>query len=185
MELERLLRQGAAHIAAMQYDEARKSFKAAYDIAPASANAANGLGISLHELGELPDAVRFLLKAVQLAPEFLLPLINLGLAYLELDDLDAAIECFEKVLSKDPKDSEVVASALAWAATTLERKGKLVHVEEYFDRAGQLSGTFRAAKMLRFSEAFLSEMVALKSPNLPTQELVRPPPTTSLMLLRL
>jgi tetratricopeptide (TPR) repeat protein len=164
MSIIELLRDGVDHAGEQRFVEAEKCFRAALEIEPANLIALNGLGVSLHEQGQLDEATHFLSLAVQRAPDFTDAQLNLGLVHLERSNLDRALGCFKEVMRRKPADPYALASTLAGIGTALERKSNFEGAEKYFAKAAQVSNSFGAAKMLRFSAAFLRAIDVIKAP---------------------
>lgn len=109
-----LLLDRAEVLAAARRDAAaRRAFASVIDGPyPRSARAHLGLGNVLAELGDRPGAFAAWRRAATLAPDDPRPLVNLGIAELQIGRTDAAVAHFRAALRRDP------ASAVARDALT-------------------------------------------------------------------
>ena len=124
------------------YVNAAEHLEKAVELAPDYYDAQNALGVEYTRLGRYRDAERALVLATELNPNVALPLINLGLLYLQVNDLQG-----------DAGQTEVAASTLERAVELLERAAELealsTSARYYLGAALYRSGSFeRAALML-------------------------------------
>ena len=95
-------------------DEAIAECRTAIEVDPDFGNPYNDIGAYLIEQGKTEEAIPWLQRALR-APRYAsyhFPWFNLGRAYLAGDQLNRAIECFEKALEIEP-DYELAQDALA------------------------------------------------------------------------
>jgi len=69
---------------------------------PKSANLLHDLGIGHYLIGEFSDSIKYLQKAVELAPKKVAFLFNLGNAFNENDQPDLAIDIYLRALDQNP-----------------------------------------------------------------------------------
>ncbi|HEY5290777.1 MAG TPA: tetratricopeptide repeat protein [Burkholderiales bacterium] len=155
-----LQREGAAHMAALDYAEAERCFRAALGIEPGNLLTLNNLAVALHEQGRLAEARKMLEDVIAGMPDYAAARFNLGRVHMELDELGSALACFEEVLRRDPAD----ADTFVMIGAALERRGEFGEAEEYFAEAAQFSQVYAVTEMLRFSAEFLRVIAAVGKP---------------------
>jgi superkiller protein 3 len=70
------------------------------------AEAHNNLGVANRELGQINNAAKSFKKAIEINPNYILALLNLGGILTDLGDKNEAIECFEKVIAIESENSQ-------------------------------------------------------------------------------
>jgi len=89
------------------------------------------LGVIYNTMGRPEDALKPLLKAIEISPKLAYAHSHLGLSYLALDELDQAEQAFESELKLAP--SEVLA--LAGMGQVKYREAKWAEAVDYFERS--------------------------------------------------
>ena len=108
---------GSAHLAlflrrrqAGSFARAEESFKKALGIDPNLYSACNGLGAAYKNVGRNADAIAYWQRALRIKPDYDLPLVNLGITFLEEGQAGKALEYFLKykdaVYHKIPPDQK-------------------------------------------------------------------------------
>jgi len=62
------------------------------------------LGGVCDDIGKMDDAIMYLLKAIEIKPDYMPAFINLGFKYQQLEQHEKAIEYFKKVIELDPEE---------------------------------------------------------------------------------
>jgi tetratricopeptide (TPR) repeat protein len=99
-----LMESGRALATAGRHGEAAQRYAEAVQSAPGLAQPHLQLGIEFGRLGRPADAEREFREAVRLAPDSTEATRNLGIALVEQNKRDEALQCFEQVLQRNPKD---------------------------------------------------------------------------------
>jgi Flp pilus assembly protein TadD len=108
---------GSVHLAlflrrreAGSFARAEESFKKALGIDPDLYSACNGLGAAYKNVGRNADAIAYWQRALRIKPDYDLPLVNLGITFLEEGQAGKALEYFLKykyaVYHKIPPDQK-------------------------------------------------------------------------------
>lgn len=103
--VDELLRQGLAHNAAGQYEEAWRVFREAASLEPGNAFVLYNLGTVLGMLRRYQEASFYLHEAVQLSPDLLPAWANLGAMYNHLVMPAEALAAFRQALRLNPQDA--------------------------------------------------------------------------------
>ena len=98
------LQQAQAALQEGHYADAELQLRAMITQHPEAADAHYHLGLSLHLQDQLEGAIAAYQTAIHLDPSQAAPLINLGLAFIELKQLDAAAPLFRTVLTLPEQD---------------------------------------------------------------------------------
>ncbi len=118
---------------------------------PNSAEAFYQLGFSLHLQEDIDGAIASYRQAITLKPDYDAPHLNLGLALIELRQLDEAIQSFEQVLAL-PDRSEIPASTHTLAHYNLaiihKRQDQLEQAQKDVDAALTITPDFPPAQEL-------------------------------------
>lgn len=115
LELEAQLLRARAAFRSQQWEEARRCFQAARDMAPDDYRGINGVGIVLLSTGAIDSAKECFETARQLAPAAYEPLSNLGLTHERAGRLAEAATCYEAAFRLNPKATQArFNAALAW-----------------------------------------------------------------------
>lgn len=96
-------------------------YRQALHINPKNVAALSNLGGGLRALGQLDEAFPVLQQAIQLQPDFIGAHYNLGLVYMDNQQPEQAIVCFDTVLNQDPNRVDAQFDR----ATCLLQLGKL------------------------------------------------------------
>jgi Flp pilus assembly protein TadD len=129
-DVQALLDAAQAALDRGEYDQAVANFQAALAQSK-SLEAYFGLGNALTNLGRLDEAITAYQEALQINPNHVPTLSNLGVAYYQQGRLGEAQNTFRKVLSLNPNDAEthyLLAAALIQA-------GDLAAAEQELTRA--------------------------------------------------
>jgi tetratricopeptide (TPR) repeat protein len=102
---------GSVYLRQSKQDDARASFEQAVRLNASypdtKANAWNNLGLLATQEGQTPQAIGFFQRALQLNPDHLISLQNLGNAYRQQKRWNEAQSTLEKALAVGPDDPEV------------------------------------------------------------------------------
>lgn len=88
------------------YQGAQRCYRQLLQKDPSHPKAAFGLGTLYLHRNDIDEALKWLLKAQDVKPEWLLQ-NNLGKAFLLKNDLKRALECFQKALQETPEQAEI------------------------------------------------------------------------------
>src|SRR3990170_7617 len=113
----RHLERGDRYFSGQQYREAVIEYRNLLQLEGTNARAIRQLGLAHYQLGELGNALRYLLKSQELEPDNTGVRLKLGTIYLLGRQPEKAREQAEFVLKKDPKSLEALG-LLAGAANT-------------------------------------------------------------------
>ncbi|MFM2112214.1 MAG: hypothetical protein RLZZ271_874, partial [Pseudomonadota bacterium] len=138
--MDRLLAKDPRNIEALQqkilalysmrsYAAAASCARMAVEYHPKAANVWNLLGSSLQGTGQMEEAETAFLKSLELKPDFVHPLGNLGCIYREKARIQEAVECFDRVLAIKPDDINSRANRL-YCMSYLEGTDPLQYIEE-------------------------------------------------------
>ncbi len=86
------------------YEKALRFFKEAVEKDPLYANAYFQIGYCNAQLRRYPEAIEAYKRATRIRPDFVIAHFFLGLAYLELDDKNAALGEYKVIKNLDPND---------------------------------------------------------------------------------
>ncbi|MGB7413435.1 MAG: tetratricopeptide repeat protein [Thermosynechococcaceae cyanobacterium] len=135
-----------------RYAEAEVLWRNVLKDQPNSAEAFYQLGFSLHLQEEIGSAIAAYRKAIALKPDYDAPHMNLGLALIELQQLDEAAKSFEQVLTL-PDQPETPASTHALAHYNLaiiqKRQEQPEQALQNVDAALKITPDFSQAQELR------------------------------------
>jgi tetratricopeptide (TPR) repeat protein len=106
-----ILMAGSSHIYARHWQNNTTLFYHAARMEPASAMMQYNLGQSLHEQGQLDQAVLAYKRAIELDPGYTEAHANLGQAWNQLHDFQQAIEAFEKAMDTGPPSPITLSNA--------------------------------------------------------------------------
>jgi tetratricopeptide (TPR) repeat protein len=102
---------GSVYLNQQKTAEARASFERAVKLRASYpdtlANAWNNLGLLAAREGRTEEAIGHFQQALQLSPDHLVALVNLGSAHRQLKQWDEARKAFERALALSPNDPEV------------------------------------------------------------------------------
>jgi predicted TPR repeat methyltransferase len=134
-------------------DAALELFEAAIGAAPDEAQAHAGRGLALHWLGRGDDAELAYRRALELDPRSTLALKHLGVLHQERDQLEAAAECFRKLLDAFPDDDVArhMLAATTGESTTSAPAGYVTRLfDDYADRFDAHLGSiaYRVPKLI-------------------------------------
>ncbi len=140
-----------------RFDEARKSYQHALVLQPDFPVALNSLGSLLNDIGLVKEAHDSFTKAVNLAPEFAMARLNLGMAQLKLGNWQAGWENYEarwtgSAESGNGTFSRPVCPLPQWDGQgDTDKQGLLVFAEQGFGDMFQFSRFLEPASQ-RFSK---------------------------------
>lgn len=104
---------GEAYLRQDNLKEAQEYFKKSLELNPKDEVLAYNVAEIYFNNQKVDDAIAFYILATQIKPEWSLPFMKLGYAYLNKADYDKAIESFSKFLQVDPNsDQAPVAQAV-------------------------------------------------------------------------
>ena len=129
------LRKGTEAIRAGRYQEAKKYFQAAVQVAPANAAAFMELGVAELGLGQPGEATDNLRKAIALSPDLQGANLFLGIAGAQMHHVDDAMAAFRRETELDPKN----AQAWMWQGVVELQDGHPEKATEPFDHAAELA----------------------------------------------
>jgi superkiller protein 3 len=86
------------------FDGAKSLLDEIISFAPTNKEALNARALSEFNLGLDTQGIQDLKKAIDIDPSYTMAWNNLGCFYLGLDELEAAIECFDQTLTIDTKN---------------------------------------------------------------------------------
>jgi tetratricopeptide (TPR) repeat protein/peroxiredoxin len=102
---------GSVYLKQDKPKEARENFERAVNLHASYpdtlANSWNNLGLLATGEGRIPEAIRYFQKAVELSPDHLIALRNLGNAYRQQKRWEDARKTLERALAVGPRDAEV------------------------------------------------------------------------------
>lgn len=132
-----------------RWADAQKAFEQALAIDPDDSDALDGLGVALRNQGNADQAVYFHMKSITLDAERAVAHLNLGLALLDLDQLDWAIRAIEtsaKLAPTAPQPHRLLAKVYAHAKKDPDR------AREHSERALELQAEVAASMEKRIAE---------------------------------
>lgn len=118
-------------------DAALELFEASIHAAPDDPAGHAGMGIALHMLGRAPEAEEAYRKALGMDPGHVLALKHLGVLMQERGDLEAAADCFRRLIAADPTDDVArhMLAATTGETTTGAPAGYVTRLfDDYADR---------------------------------------------------
>jgi tetratricopeptide (TPR) repeat protein len=95
---------GWAHRRLGEYEKGREAFERAMELGSTETDTFNELAICLMETGKLVESRRQLMKALQMEPENIKILSNLGIVSMKEEKIDEAVGYFEAVRTIEPDD---------------------------------------------------------------------------------
>jgi len=142
----------------LNYRDAIAAFDRSIAIDPGFAHAWNDRGLCFRELGDYDEALKSFVRAIELSPEDVEILFDLGetlekIGVMRMDDkyLDAAIQTFNMVVDKLPNN----ASAWNHIGVCLKEMGKAEEAKTYFDRARDVRLWKKDQPIVRKREEYL------------------------------
>jgi len=102
------------------FNGAKRLLDEIISLAPTNKEALNARALSEFNLGLDAQGIQDLKKAIDIDPSYAMAWNNLGCFYLGLDELEAAIECFDQTLTIDTKNYD----AFLLKDMALERREK-------------------------------------------------------------
>lgn len=123
-QVDRLFRAGVGEMARGEVNQAIELFTSVVDLAPAFAEGWNKRATARFVAGDLAGAMDDCERALALLPDHFGSLAGYGHIYFRLDDLDMAIQYWERALEVNPNLSSVARSIEA-AEKLLLRRGRL------------------------------------------------------------
>lgn len=117
----RMLAVAAEHHKEGRVEDAERAYRRVLKDNPKNVTAMRLLATIAVETMHHDEAIRLLLQATELAPDFVGAIVDLGLAYQEQSQLLDAIEWFDRAVSLEPNSAQIhylLATALAPAAQT-------------------------------------------------------------------
>lgn len=142
-------------VKAANWATAQKHFQTSIRHLPTNASTLFLLGMALMERGKTADAVEVLSKSLLLDPDFKAPYVNLGVAYLRLQQYERAIDVSDACLVRHPQTPQChyhIGAACCQLALFLEAReaGGVVLQEveelEYRDHCGRAFEAFSEAR---------------------------------------
>ena len=103
MDLDNLNNLGAADLQLGRIQDARKAFESITAQSDSYGPAFTGLGLVAISQGDSDTAVRYFVKAVEVDPSKVEPLLNLGLLYQRAGQKQQALHYFQMFLQKAPR----------------------------------------------------------------------------------
>ena len=144
------LRRAAALIEQGKFREAEEPARHAVELAPASAQGHNLLGLVHDQLGRAAEAEKEYREALRLDPKHVSARHNLGSLLLQQGKLEQARVELEKVLRQDPKHAQAHFNL----GRLLAAERKFAEAAQHFQAARKLRGDDRVV-LLAFIEAAL------------------------------
>ncbi len=95
---------GTMYLKSMDPDSAIHFLKKAVDLDPNNANYLNALGVAETDIGNLQEGANAFESAHLKDPEFIEPLFNMHMVFLDMNRNDLAIQCLEKAKKLDKKN---------------------------------------------------------------------------------
>jgi tetratricopeptide (TPR) repeat protein len=92
------------YLKSMDPDSAIHFLKKAVDLDPNNANYLNALGVAETDIGNLQEGANAFESAHLKDPEFIEPLFNMHMVFLDMNRNDLAIQCLEKAKKLDKKN---------------------------------------------------------------------------------
>ncbi len=120
-------RLGEAYFTKGDSEASETAYRKSLELAPN-----DPMGLALHWLGRLDEAEDAYRHALNIDPRYPLALKHLGVLLQERDKLDAAAECFEKLLEADPND-DVARHMLAATTGEITPSAPAGYVTRLFD----------------------------------------------------
>lgn len=135
-------------------DAALELFEAAVQAEPDASQGHAGRGLALHWLGRPEEAEDAYRHALEIDPRSALAWKHLGVLLQEQDQLDAAAECFQKLLEANPHDDVArhMLAATSGETTTTAPAGYVTRLfDDYADRFDEHLGTiaYRVPTLIR------------------------------------
>ena len=119
----RLMAHAAEHQKEGRFEEAEQIFRRVLKDNPRNVDALRMLALLAMRADKPDDAEALLQRAIEIAPDFLLALLDLGRLRREQDRFEEALECFNRVISLEPSQPQahfLRAATLARASFTPE-----------------------------------------------------------------
>jgi Cytochrome c biogenesis factor len=114
-------------------EDALTCFARMIRLAPTRGEGYNGRGLALLTLDRLPEALASVQQAVQADPKLANAWFNLARIQLDLQDVDAALQAYERGLSISPDTTEFYAAL----GDTYSMLGKFDLAQTFFERASE------------------------------------------------
>ena len=115
-----------------RYAQAAKLYEQLLKKTPDDVLAHRNLGMALLEMGQVDEAERHLINALNLQPDDAYALLLLGNIYVQLRDReDIGERLYQKAAEADPEDPYILSNIAALMA----ERGEVEAAREYFDRA--------------------------------------------------
>lgn len=153
-ELKILVDEGKKDFSLYNYDLALEKFNRAFKLSPDSPEVNYLIGKTLIYT-EPSRAKGYLDKAINLKKDYFEPLTGIGILYLRNNDLQNAVDCFQKALILKENDPETCL----YLATAYYREGKKDEAEELFKKITSLPAD---DKIIRFTDSWLKKISSEK-----------------------
>jgi len=140
---------GSVYLNQQKLAEARASFERAVKLRASYpdtlANAWNNLGLLDARAGQTAHAIGYFQRALELSPDHVVALVNLGSAYRQLHQWDDARRAYEHALVASPDDPEANYGAGMVVAQTAASKDDTARAEQYLLHALELRPVYPEA----------------------------------------
>jgi Flp pilus assembly protein TadD/peroxiredoxin len=140
---------GSVYLNQHKLREARAAFERAVKLRASFpdtlANAWNNLGLIDARAGQTAQAIAYFRRALELSPDHVVALVNLGSAYRQLHQWDDARRAYEHALTASPDDPEANYGAGMVAASTAAASDDNRRAEQYLLRAIELRPVYPEA----------------------------------------
>ncbi|HMB67991.1 MAG TPA: tetratricopeptide repeat protein, partial [bacterium] len=139
-----MYRQGRYQLSRGDPVNARESFRVSAELGARIPTLLRNLGLEHLQIGEYASAERRFLEALELEPDNVDALYNLGVLYAYVDRVDDSIECLDRILALDDTVTEVHLTR----GVQLVRAGRLDEAEAAARRALELEPGLDSARQL-------------------------------------
>lgn len=117
-----------------KYEEAIECYKKAIEINPTS-KASNNLGLTLSVMGDHVGAMEYFDMMTKFHPDSTEAWQNKGIVYQKMGNIDASINCFQKVIDLKPKNPKVLVKSHVSRGVSFQKAGDFKSAYEEFNKA--------------------------------------------------
>lgn len=144
-----------------ELDRAVETLKKAVSFRPENFELLNDIGVLCFQRQDREHALQFFNKAVDISPGYVLALINMGYAYLSLEDLGNTKKTLEKIEARAPYDPEYLELKTQYHAKLDESSGSRAEIQTDLTFSDQLFEITPLKIIKHFGEKPLPEAIGL------------------------